>query len=191
MGKLEKKFAKKRKRTDLRRVVLATIGAAGIIGVGLLAPNVIGTMGKLGMIPSKRQKDSIRDTRDRLLRLGLLSYVDGKLRLTDAGKRKLNFLTAQQNQGNREKRKWDGRWRVLIFDIPERRRQTRDMLRRSLSSVGFIRLQHSVWVFPYDCEDFATLLKADFKIGKDMLYMIVDMLENDIPIRKHFALPRA
>ena len=83
--------------------MLATIGAAGIIGVGLLAPNVIGTMGKLGMIPSKRQKDSIRDTRDRLLRLGLLSYVDGKLRLTDAGKRKLNFLTAQQNQGNREK----------------------------------------------------------------------------------------
>jgi hypothetical protein len=33
-----------------------------------------------------------------------------------------------------------------------------------------------------------TLLKADFKIGKDMLYMIVDTLEYDTPVRARFGL---
>ena len=35
---------------------------------------------------------------------------------------------------------WDGKWRVLIFDINERRR-LRTQLRRLLDGVGFVRLQ--------------------------------------------------
>ena len=53
----------------------------------------------------------------------------------------------------------------------------------------FVRLQDSVWIYPYDCEDIITLLKADFQIGKDMLYMIVEMLEYDKRLRNHFDLP--
>ena len=54
--------------------------------------------------------------------------------------------------------------------------------------IGFVRLQDSVWVYPYDCEDLIVLLKADFKIGKDVLYMIVDEMEGDTHLRKEFGL---
>lgn len=54
--------------------------------------------------------------------------------------------------------------------------------------IGFIRLQDSVWIYPYDCEDLLTLLKADLKVGKDLLYMIVDSLEGDAKIRLFFGL---
>ena len=77
---------------------------------------------------------------------------------------------------------------MLIFDIPEYRKGTRDKIRYTLQTIGFVHLQHSVWIYPYDCEDLITLLKADFRIGRDMLYMIVDSLEGDATIKKRFGL---
>jgi hypothetical protein len=56
---------------------------------------------------------------------------------------------------------------------------------------GFVRLQDSVWVYPYDCEDIITLLKAEYRIGDDMRYMIVDSIERDSALRRHFKLPEA
>ena len=53
---------------------------------------------------------------------------------------------------------------------------------------GFLCIQGSVWVYPYDCEDLVALLKADLHIGKDVLYTIVEKIENDAWIKKHFNL---
>jgi len=46
-------------------------------------------------------------------------------------------------------RTWDGRWRLVLFDVPEARSNTRDALRRSLQSRGFGYLQNSVWITPH------------------------------------------
>jgi DNA-binding transcriptional regulator PaaX len=118
---------------------------------------------------------------------GILEWSNGKLRLTDRGRRDYEREQAAQ-QTTARSLKWDGAWRVLIFDIPEHRRKQRLQLRFQLKRIGFIRLQDSVWVYPYDCEDFVVLLKADLKIGKDLLYIIADSLEGDEPLRKHFKL---
>lgn len=109
------------------------------------------------------------------------------MRLTAKGEVKLRKLELRDFKMKRPKR-WDERWRVLIFDIKERQRDTRDKVRRTLVAIGFVRLQNSVWVYPYDCEDLVTLLKVDFKIGKDLLYMIVDSIENDRWLRESFGL---
>ena len=58
-----------------------------------------------------------------------------------------------------------------------------------MQEYGFIRLQDSVWVYPYDCEDLIALAKANFRIGFDVLYMIVERIERDTHLREHFALP--
>lgn len=169
-------------------MVLHTVAAAGLISVALVAPNVVGALGKLGLLPTRRQNDSIRAARERLVARGLLKWEGKKLRITAAGERKLRQLELRGYKLSRPK-KWDQKWRVLIFDIPEKRKGLREKIRRTLVAVGFVRLQDSVWIFPYDCEDLITLLKADFKVGKDMLYMIVDSLEYDQPIRAKFNLP--
>ena len=88
-----------------------------------------------------------------------------------------------------KKRKWDRRWRVVIFDIPERRKSVRASLRRFMNEYGFVRLQDSVWIYPYDCEDLIALAKANFRVGADVLYMIVERLEHDKHLREHFKLP--
>ena len=90
--------------------------------------------------------------------------------------------------GIKKPKHWDGKWRIVIYDLKERKRGLRDKLRNTLASFGFIRLQHSVWIYPYDCEDLIMLIKADFKIGKDILYLIVEKVENDIWLKRSFGL---
>ena len=75
-----------------------------------------------------------------------------------------------------------------MLDIPEYRRKTRSRLRALMNDFGFLRLQDSVWVSPYDCEDLISLVKAELKVGKDILYAVVDQIENDSWIKKHFGL---
>jgi DNA-binding transcriptional regulator PaaX len=46
------------------------------------------------------------------------------------------------------KRRWDGHWRLVVFDVPESRRAMRDKLRSYLHLRGFGYLQNSVWITP-------------------------------------------
>ncbi|MDP3646429.1 MAG: hypothetical protein Q8R25_05060 [bacterium] len=187
MGIQEKESRQRTRKNQLRGLILGTIGAIGLVGIAIVAPNVIGAMAKLGIIPSPRQKEVIRRSCDRLARQGLLEWKERRLHLTDKGKTALRAHRIRAFDLPKPK-KWDKKWRVLIFDIPEYRGSLRDKIRHTLQLIGFIRLQNSVWVYPYDCEDLITLLKADFRIGKDMLYMIVDSIEHDKELRREFYL---
>lgn len=186
MGTLEQDFKKKKKRRDIQKAILDTVKAAGLLSVVLVAPGTVKYLKHLGLDSKERQKEIIKRSRDRLVKSGLLAYQDGFLRLTPKGEMKLKSLEMKDWKKARPK-KWDGRWRVLIFDIPEKRKPLREKVRSALLSIGFIRLQDSVWLYPYDCEDFINLLKADFKIGKDLLYLIVESIENDKYFRKEFG----
>ncbi|HEY4517064.1 MAG TPA: hypothetical protein VJG64_03920 [Candidatus Paceibacterota bacterium] len=189
MGKMEQESARRTKRNELKRIILETVKVAGLLSVFVVAPNVVGAMAKLGIIRSPRQKDVVLRSCDRLVRSGLLKWENKKLRLTPRGVTALRVLHARE-EAMRKPRRWDKKWRILIFDIPNYRKGLRDKIRQTLLSIGFIRLQDSVWAYPYDCEDLITLLKADFRVGKDMLYLIVDSLEGDTGLKKQFGLAR-
>lgn len=61
------------------------------------------------------------------------------LKLTDEGRTQILLSDVEVGQ-------WDGKWRVVIFDIPEQKRIIRDLFRRNLKKWGFKHLQQSVWV---------------------------------------------
>ena len=187
MGVLEQSSRKRTRNKNLQKIVLQTVAAAGFLSVALLAPNALQALRQVGLFPKHRQKEIFNSSRNRLVKAGLLAYEGKFIRLTAKGEAKLCQLERHDYKLARPKR-WDKKWRILIFDIPERRRALRARIRRTIVSVGFMRLQKSVWVYPYDCEDFVNLIKADFKIGKDLLYLIVDSIENDKFIKKYFQL---
>ena len=191
MGKLEVEVQNQIRNTKIQKVVLQTVAAAGLLSVALLAPNALQMLSIFkGSKLLKNKRHSINLSRDRLVRNGLLTYNhEGYLQLTRLGEKQLRRIEAANYQLKKPK-KWDGKWRVLIFDISEKRKPTREKVRATLAAIGFVRLQDSVWVYPYGCEDLITLLKADFKIGKDLLYIIADKIENDVVLRKKFDLAR-
>ena len=185
MGKMEKESKRRANRIKIKKMILQTVATAGLISVAMVAPNILVSLKKLGLIPKRL---NIKRSRDSLVNKGLLYYDGNFLKLTQKGERELRRIQLTDFYFKKPK-KWDNKWRVLIFDIPEKRRKIRENIRTTLVSIGFIRLQNSVWVYPYDCEDYINLLKADLKIGKDLLYMIVDSIEYDKNLRKIFSLP--
>ncbi len=56
-----------------------------------------------------------------------------------------------------ERKRWDGKWRLLVYSIPETMRQLRDKLRYKLQGMGFANLSASFWISPNELQ--ATLLK--------------------------------
>ena len=194
MGVLEKEIKIKDKRKNIQKIILRTIFAMGFMGVAMVAPNILSVIKQIESGINKRKKNlkySINDSFNRLCKKGLVEIVEvnGKkiARITKKGESTLDFLDKHQFKLKIPK-KWDQRWRVVTFDIKETKKKIRALLRITLSQIGFVRLQNSVWVYPYDCEDLVSLLKADFKIGSEILYMIVEKLENDWHLRKIFKL---
>jgi len=187
MENLEKNLRKRTRNKNIQKIILKTVEAAGVLAVALLAPNALQALKQVGLLPKPHQREIFNSSRHRLVKTGLLIYENGFLCLTVKGRTKLQQLERHDYKLVKPKR-WDKKWRILIFDIPERQRILRTQIRRTILSVGFMKLQKSVWVYPYDCEDFVNLIKADFKIGKDLLYLIVDSIENDKFIKEYFQL---
>ncbi|MEK7180054.1 MAG: hypothetical protein AAB706_01120 [Patescibacteria group bacterium] len=172
----------------IKNAVLSTIGLVGVLSIALVAPNAIQLLKPFLKKRSRNTHIAVNTALNRLLRQEMVYFEKTEkgtfVRLTDKGKIYLETNILKQ----KKPQYWDGKWRMLIFDIKEHRRGTRDKLRRSLIDFGFKHLQHSVWIYPYDCEDIVVLLKADFKIGKDILYVVAERLENDGWLRKDFGL---
>ncbi|MEK7575262.1 MAG: CRISPR-associated endonuclease Cas2 [Patescibacteria group bacterium] len=190
MGKLESRSARRTRITKLQRAVLGTVAAAGMLSVAILAPNAIRLLNPIIKKIDRSRQNSIQRARQLLVEKGLLSYVPNKpgfVSITNAGSALVEKFV-RTNYSIKSPKHWDGKWRVLIFDISEKRKNTRHQLRSTLQSVGFIRLQDSVWVYPYPCEELTALLKADLKIGSSLLYLIVEEMEGDKEIRKIFNL---
>lgn len=86
-------------------------------------------------------------------------------------------------------KKWDKKWRVVIFDIPNNSRLIRDVFRRKLKEFGFYPLQQSIWVYPYPCTNEINFLREFFGLNKKQLQILeVIRLEDDKFLKKQFKL---
>ena len=188
MGKLEQYVKIRTRKTKITNAILITlfVGVAGMLNPQAL---VRAALKELKVPKDKRQysQNAIYVARKRLMKRGLIKYEDGYWRITDDGKKIVEEIKISST-GLPKPKRWDKKWRILIFDIREEKKGLREKVRNTLVSLGFKRLQDSVWVYPYDCEDFVALLKADFKIGRDLLYIIADTIENDVRLMKEFGL---
>ncbi len=84
--------------------------------------------------------------------------------------------------------KWDGKWRMVIFDIPERKRRARGALRDKLKELGFKELQKSVFVYPYECEDEINFITEVFEIRPYVRFLRVDFFTNEEQYKLKFKL---
>jgi DNA-binding transcriptional regulator PaaX len=117
------------------------------------------------------------------------THKDGSvtLVLTDAGKKQalrynLDTLSIPKQ------RKWDGKWRIVMYDIPEDLRDLRIELLGKLKHLGFVELQHSVFVHPYECRDQIEYLIEAYGAREYIRRMVVEEIDDAGPLRKHFKL---
>jgi len=82
---------------------------------------------------------------------GIIEKNGTQYKFTKTGKKWLK--QSQIKYFKLQNKKWDGYWRVVIFDIPQEYGEKRNILRRRLQCWGLHMLQKSVFVFPYACEE--------------------------------------
>ncbi len=84
--------------------------------------------------------------------------------------------------------KWDGKWRILIFDIPEKYKKRRDFLRNKLKELGFEQLQESVWVFPHQIPKALDWLIEEIGLKINVRYLVVESINYEKDLLRKFNL---
>lgn len=137
---------------------LLRIGAFGTITfAALAAPNAISALDKpldrlLRKLDDRSKERELRRVARYMRQQGLLAqtpdnYEHG-LVLTDLGKMRLQKST-YENLKIPKPPKWDDRWRIVFFDIPEGKKSARNALSLKLKALGYQQLQKSIWIHPY------------------------------------------
>lgn len=135
-------------------------------------------------INSANSKLELKRVLNHMSRIGLIKrekLSDGNvyLILTAKGKKRLNSVILETINIDTPK-KWDGRWRIVSFDIPRAKRSSRYELLRELHRLGFQKLQQSMWVHPFPCKDVVNQLAASLGLIESVIYLEAILEDEEI-----------
>ncbi|HEC30812.1 MAG TPA: CRISPR-associated endonuclease Cas2, partial [Candidatus Yonathbacteria bacterium] len=174
---------------------LAKLILLGIAGVGLIIVCV--TLPGLGQVYELFKPKNTRD-RKRLYRstrqlekqkLLRIYRKNGKdiVEVTRLGQRKILAYNLEDMKIKRPK-KWDGWYRVIMFDIPEKKKIARREISSLLSNIGAYRIQKSTFVSPFECKKEIDFLGEYFDVRKNIVYMLSKNFDGEDAVKKHFKL---
>jgi len=89
----------------------------------------------------------------------------------------------------KEPAQWDGKWRVVMFDVPENLKRVRDTLRMHFKHMGFYEFQKSVFVHPHPCKEEIEYIMEFYNARRFIRFIIATDIDNSIVLKKHFQLP--
>lgn len=127
-------------------------------------------------------KNRFHDSLRRLEKQGYINkYIENKkeiIKTTKIGNEKaLKYIFNETKIKTPEK--WDKKWRVVIFDIPEEKKYLRNVVRERLKRWGFYKLQMSVFVYPFDCQKEIASLKYLYNLGPYLQYLVAESIETE------------
>ena len=174
------------------RDILRILAGVGTTGAIFIFPGAASALGSLYL---GRKLYGRWQTKQVISQLGKRKYVeteylnDGRVRvkITKAGLTKALTYELENMRLNIPK-KWDGKWRVIIFDIPKKYNRIRDLFRMRLKQLGLDQLQESVYVSPYPCFNEVEFLRELYGVSFTVQYLLVEKLEDDQYLRGRFEL---
>ncbi len=194
MGRKMIKF----KPNQLKEYILAGLGIGFVLGGSiLLTPNFPIVLG--GILKIIEEIKGVKVPKDKAVRV--LKQLE-KRQLIDL-KRENNQVFVKVKDKNsiliikyslrellnlKKRKKWRGKWFLVVFDVPEEERKKRDYLRRFLKEIGFYPYNQSVYVFPYECEKEINLIKKIVEGGKYISYIVAEKLEKEENLKRYFNL---
>lgn len=174
------------------KVILATIAVAGVMTIVAVAPNSLQILKLFGFGKKKYNSRSVYRSLKRMEKQRLIEIKkeDGDkiiLSITEKGKKKLLEYNIDDLRIEKPK-KWDKKWRVISFDIPEKRKLAREALRGKLKDFDFYPLQKSLFVFPFECRDEIDFIAEVFQVQNNITYLETNEISNDYKIKKYFNI---
>lgn len=179
---------------ELGLKILYVLSVGIMIPAAFVAPNV-----PKAMAPLLRELAKKIDAKPQALQRSLLSLKHRKLVTIRMKKGNMSIVISVDGkerlvrgtlQGLQLKKpaKWDGKWRIIIFDVPEKRKGAREALRKKFCSLGFLRIQKSCFVYPYECREEIDIISSFFDVVEDITYIIAESFEGEREAREYFTL---
>lgn len=133
----------------------------------------------------------IKRTLERLEKEKLVQIKDTKshqiVEITQRGRRRI--LKYALNELTIEKPKiWDGKWRLISYDIPGKHKFLRKVFREYLRIWGFYPLHESVFLHAYPCGKQVEFLREYLGVGEYVRFFSVSRIENDSLFRDFFGV---
>lgn len=200
--KIEKTIESDRRRQKLYEVAKETgavlgftiLGLAvvcGVLLVGTVAPNVISAFGRFGRHRRYFDKKSFRKKVAYFERRGYIDVAEKnksnliEMRLTKFGKEQV-VKRALGDLKIIPQETWDGIWRLVVFDIPERNKWAREGIRTHLKRMGFYPLQKSTFVFPYSCQEEIDFLGRLYDVIGHLRFIETSTISFDDDLKEFF-----
>ena len=174
-------------------ILLAFVAGGAAIGMVFIfsALPCLAHIFKLFDAKTSTEKDRIRQSIRGLERHGYLQVYKKNgneyVKITPLGKQIMiqrSIILTRPKQPE----KWDGLWRLVMFDIPEKRRRARNALRFAFQKMGLVQIQKSVFAYPYPCKKEIDFVAGYFKIRKGITYATANTIEGDTLLKKKFGL---
>ena len=108
------------------------------------------------------------------------------IRITENGKRKL--LKYDIEKMKLDERHWDGKWRLIVYDVAHAKKSQSELFRKAIRKLNLLKLQKSVYLTPFKCEDEIEYLRQVFGIGRETLILKVGQLENELAYKRYFGI---
>ncbi len=175
------------------KFLLAIVAIGGIMAVGAAMPGLLKFSRKFKR--SRKYTDArIKNAFYNLKRRKLVEIIEEKnekikVKLTNKGKERIREFSLENLKIEKPK-KWDKKWRVLIFDFPSKKyfKNAREAFREKIKELGFYQLQKSVWVIPHPCEDELLILAEYFNVGKYVGIITAEKILHEENLRKNFKI---
>jgi len=113
---------------------------------------------------------------------------DGSCTMELTEKGKMKALTFYFDGIKVKRGDWDGKWRLVVFDIPEKLKRGRNALRNKIKKLGFYEFQKSVWIYPYKCKDEIDFIIEFFGLRKYVRFGVLESIDNELHLKKIFKL---
>ncbi len=192
MGFKKYKYYFRKPKSEIARDIISGLAIAGMILVAANSPYFVNNLIKSFKKTKKYPRKKIYDTFYSLKRQGCVKIEKKNnqiyVSLTENGKKKANWLQIN-NLKIRRFKKWDKKWRLVLFDIAQLKKIYREAFRGKLKELGFYPLQKSIWVHPFDCEAEVELLRDFFGLsGEEVRLVVSENIGDDGKLRKIFHI---
>ena len=185
-----KSIREKHSKGELVKDILKSLAIGGVLTAGLVLPNIVQLLDFFGVTKSA-EKFKIIGAIERMKQKKLVRiyHKDGTdiVEITELGKKKVLSYDLENIKINRPK-KWDGYWRIVVFDVPEKNKKARRALNFKLNEMEFFPLQKSVFVCPFECKDEIDFVAEFFGIKKYVRFVLAKNIENDEFLRSYYNL---
>lgn len=186
------------KPRQLREIVLAALGMGVLVGGIMVTPNFpIIFASIIGLIKEFKRKDIPEIKIKRVLKnLEKKEIISLEIKGKDVYVHLKNWLSPSTVKYSlqaildlkKRAKTWNGKWFLVMFDVPEIQRNKRIYLRNFLKYIGFYQYQKSVYLFPFECEKEIALVKKIVEGAKYMSYIVAEKIENEQAAKTYFDL---